>query len=143
MVVSPARANATGSGGFDNQVIPGQKEGTAQLIETLGLGAVAERKREVRDLVEEAFARQGRLWQEWRDNLTKVSQPDDAMRIAELILEEAAHVIRPPRTIKLFEDIPRRGSHPGPGLPGAASGSCSAVSTSTRTIPTAGCRCRR
>jgi len=39
-----------------NQVIPGQEEGNARLIETLDIGAVAEKKKEVRDLVEEAFA---------------------------------------------------------------------------------------
>ncbi|NJM55928.1 MAG: UDP-N-acetylglucosamine--LPS N-acetylglucosamine transferase, partial [Verrucomicrobiae bacterium] len=38
-----------------NQVIPGQEEGNALLIQKLGLGAVAERNREVPEIVEEAF----------------------------------------------------------------------------------------
>ena len=39
-----------------NQVIPGQEEGNAELISRGGLGAVAERNREVAELVENAFA---------------------------------------------------------------------------------------
>jgi processive 1,2-diacylglycerol beta-glucosyltransferase len=89
-----------------NQVIPGQEEGNAALIETLKIGAVAEKGREVRDLVEEAFAHKSRLWQEWRDNLQKVSRPDAAMRIAELILEQSTHSEHSPRTLKLFENQP-------------------------------------
>jgi processive 1,2-diacylglycerol beta-glucosyltransferase len=55
-----------------NQVIPGQEEGNARLIEKLGVGAVAEGSKKVRDLVEEAFAHKSRRWQEWCDNLDKV-----------------------------------------------------------------------
>ena len=94
-----------------NQVIPGQEEGNARLVRRLGVGAVAEKGKELRDLVEEAFAHRSRKWQDWRDNLDKVSQPDAAIRIAELVLEEANHVnhrLAPPR---LFEPPPRR--HPG------------------------------
>jgi len=61
-----------------NQVIPGQEEGNARLIRKLGVGAVAEGGKEVRDLVEAAFAHKGRLWQEWSDNLQKVSRPDSS-----------------------------------------------------------------
>ena len=74
-----------------NQVIPGQEEGNAHLIKKLGVGAVAERSKEVRDLVEEAFAHKSRQWQEWRDNLDKVSRSDATLRIAALVLEEAGH----------------------------------------------------
>jgi UDP-N-acetylglucosamine:LPS N-acetylglucosamine transferase len=86
-----------------NQVIPGQEEGNARLIEKLGAGAVAEGSREVRDLVEEAFAHKSRQWQEWSDNLAKISRPDAAVRIAELILEEAGHATGWPAPLKLFE----------------------------------------
>jgi UDP-N-acetylglucosamine:LPS N-acetylglucosamine transferase len=86
-----------------NQVIPGQEEGNARLIETLDVGAVAEKGKEVRDLVEEAFAHKARRWQTWRDNLEKVSRPDAAVRIAELVLEESSHAGPAPRTLKLFE----------------------------------------
>ena len=39
-----------------NQVIPGQEEGNAELISRSSLGAIAERNREVAELVENAFA---------------------------------------------------------------------------------------
>jgi UDP-N-acetylglucosamine:LPS N-acetylglucosamine transferase/histidinol phosphatase-like PHP family hydrolase len=103
-----------------NQVIPGQEEGNARLIESLEVGAVAEHKKEVRELVEHAFGHHGRIWQSWRDNLEKVSRPDAPLRIAELILEQANRGTGAPRTVKLFgaSDRPPAGS--GPGLPRAA-----------------------
>ena len=65
--------------------------------------------------MEEAFAHKSRQWQEWRDNLDKVSQPDAALRIAELILEEAGHASGWPAPLKLFEGVRGRsqanGSH--------------------------------
>jgi processive 1,2-diacylglycerol beta-glucosyltransferase len=88
-----------------NQVIPGQEEGNARLVRKLRVGAVAEKGKEVRDLVEEVFAHRSRKWQEWRDNLERVSQPDAAIRIAELLLEEANHRPAPPR---LFQPAPGR-----------------------------------
>jgi UDP-N-acetylglucosamine:LPS N-acetylglucosamine transferase len=100
-----------------NQVIPGQEEGNARLIEKLDVGAVAEGGKEVRDLVEEAFAHHSRQWEEWRKNLEKVSRPDAALRIAELILAEAEHVSRPPRTLKLFENATDGGRKPRPASP--------------------------
>jgi UDP-N-acetylglucosamine:LPS N-acetylglucosamine transferase len=90
-----------------NQVIPGQEEGNAQLVRKLGVGAVAEKKREVCEWVEEAFAHKNRLWQEWRQNLEHVSRPDAAVRIAELILEEARRAGSSAGAIKLFEETPR------------------------------------
>jgi hypothetical protein len=45
-----------------NQVIPGQEEGNAELIETLDIGAVARNKKEVRELVEEGFTRKTRIY---------------------------------------------------------------------------------
>ena len=71
-----------------NQIIPGQEEGNARLIQQLGLGAVADRNRDVPGILLDAFAKNGRLWREWRANLAKVSRPDAALRIAELVLDE-------------------------------------------------------
>ncbi len=85
-----------------NQVIPGQEEGNARLITENGLGAVAERNREVPDLVKEAFAHKGRLWQEWRRNLTRLSRPDAALRLAELVLAECEATDPTRKQIKLF-----------------------------------------
>ena len=103
-----------------NQVIPGQEEGNARLIEKLGVGAVVNRNRELRDLVEEVFAHKSRQWQEWRLELAKVSQPDAAVRIAELILEEASHAATGPRPLRLFENAPRRCEAKAPGLSSAS-----------------------
>jgi len=103
-----------------NQVIPGQEEGNARLIETLGIGAVAEKGKEVRDLVEEAFAHKGRQWQQWRENLEKVSQPEAALRIAELILAESRHAGPALRTLKLFGSAGEQRPASGPGLPQAS-----------------------
>jgi UDP-N-acetylglucosamine:LPS N-acetylglucosamine transferase len=69
-----------------NQVIPGQEEGNARLIESLEAGAVASKRSRLADLVQEAFANNGRVWQQWRDNLKRVSRPDSALRIADLVL---------------------------------------------------------
>lgn len=99
-----------------NQVIPGQEEGNACLLEALDVGAIAESGKEVRDLVQEAFAHKARLWQQWRENLEKVSQPDAALRIAELVLEESNHANSAHRPLNLFAPSPARQDPPGPNL---------------------------
>jgi processive 1,2-diacylglycerol beta-glucosyltransferase len=86
-----------------NQVIPGQEEGNAQLISEYKLGAIAERNREVPELVEEAFANKAKQWQEWRKNLKNISRPDAALRLAELVLEECEHIDPTRKKVKLFE----------------------------------------
>ena len=69
-----------------NQVIPGQEEGNAELIEQLGAGAVARRVGEVPDLVARALANGFSELRQWRMNLKQSSRPDSALRIAELVL---------------------------------------------------------
>ena len=91
-----------------NQVIPGQEEGNAELISAGGLGAVAERNREVAELVENAFASRARQWNEWRRNLKRVSKPDAAERIAELILSECDQGNSDRKAVKLFDAAPER-----------------------------------
>ena len=106
-----------------NQVIPGQEEGNAELIWRYHLGAIGGKNREVAELVEKAFAKRAALWSEWRENLKKISQPDAALRIAELILSEADHDAPGRKRSRLFETTPDRvmraaprpngdGSHP-------------------------------
>lgn len=95
-----------------NQVIPGQEEGNAELIWRCGLGAIAEKNREVADLVENAFAKHAAQWTEWRKNLRKVSQPDAALRIGELVLAEAGHDRPGRKAVKLFETAPDRVMRP-------------------------------
>ena len=91
-----------------NQVIPGQEEGNAELVWRYHLGAIGEKNREVAELVEKAFAKRAALWSEWRENLKKISRPDAALRIAELILSEADHDAPDRKGVKLFETAPDR-----------------------------------
>jgi predicted metal-dependent phosphoesterase TrpH len=91
-----------------NQVIPGQEEGNAQLIEKFKLGAVVEKNREVAECVEKAFAKRALLWSEWRENLNRISRPDAALRIAELILGESDPGNSSRKCVKLFEPAPDR-----------------------------------
>ncbi len=86
-----------------NQVIPGQEEGNARLLEALEIGAVVERGKEVRHMIEDVFAHQGRRWKEWKENLAKVSRPDAALRIAELVLEQTLPATTAHRALKPFE----------------------------------------
>jgi len=99
-----------------NQVIPGQEEGNAELIWRCGLGAIAEKNREVAELVEHAFAKHASKWTEWRENLKRLSQPDAALRIGELILGEARHDKAGRKAIKLFDPSPDRVMRPAPAI---------------------------
>ena len=91
-----------------NQVIPGQEEGNARLITEFGLGAVAERNREVPELVTEAFEHKAKIWLEWRRNLARMSRPDAAMRLAELVLEKCEAPDPTRKSIPLFSQVPVR-----------------------------------
>jgi UDP-N-acetylglucosamine:LPS N-acetylglucosamine transferase len=106
-----------------NQVIPGQEEGNAELIWRFGLGAIAEKNREVAELVEDAFAKKAAQWSDWRENLRKMSRPDAALRIAELILAESKHDHPGRRPVKLFNRAPERVMRPVAPLNGKGNGS--------------------
>jgi processive 1,2-diacylglycerol beta-glucosyltransferase len=84
-----------------NQVIPGQEEGNARLIEMLGAGVVATNMKEIPELVEKAFANGAHQWLKWRTNLEKARRPDSAARIADLILRTCAKPV--PRTAVLAQ----------------------------------------
>jgi hypothetical protein len=105
-----------------NQVIPGQEEGNAELITKFNLGAVVEKNKEVAGAVELAFEKRATLWHEWRRNLKKISRPDAALRIGELILEAADHDQPGRKAVKLFETAPDRVMRPAPanGIPHSA-----------------------
>ncbi len=99
-----------------NQVIPGQEEGNARLVEELGIGVVAEGKKEVARRVREALADDGKLWHQWRARLEELSAPDASLRIARLVLEEgdrANQCVRP-------ETLPARRNGNGAGAAAAA-----------------------
>jgi processive 1,2-diacylglycerol beta-glucosyltransferase len=91
-----------------NKVISGQHEGNAALIEKFNLGTVVDRNREIAEAVELAFGKQAVLWNEWRKNLKKLSRPDAALRIGELVLESAGHELPDRKAVKLFETTPDR-----------------------------------
>jgi len=97
-----------------NQVIPGQEEGNAELITRFNLGAVVEKNKEVAEAVHLAFEKRATLWHEWRRNLKKISRPDAALRIGELILEAADHELPGRKAVKLFETAPDRVMRPVP-----------------------------
>lgn len=71
-----------------NQIIPGQEEGNARLIEELGIGAVAEKRKEVARWVQQAMEDGGALWRRWRQRLQEISRPDSALNLARRVLEQ-------------------------------------------------------
>jgi UDP-N-acetylglucosamine:LPS N-acetylglucosamine transferase len=99
-----------------NQVIPGQEEGNAELIQKNKIGMVAEGGKEMVRSVAEAFAHKGRLWQQWRANLERISNPDASLRIADLILDQCGAGNRGYRTVKLFDGAPARSNGSGPAI---------------------------
>lgn len=70
-----------------NQIIPGQEEGNARLIQQLEIGRICEEPAEAAKVIETAFKKGGAEWLAWRKNLRRVSRPDAAFKIAELALE--------------------------------------------------------
>lgn len=80
-----------------NRIIPGQEEGNARLVVSLGVGAVAMRDDDVVALVQNAFADDAKLWHFWKLAITRHSQPDAALRIARLVLEKIDQTDANPR----------------------------------------------
>lgn len=95
-----------------NQVIPGQEEGNAQLIELLGIGSIATKKKQLARKVREAMANGGALWQAWRNRIERISRPDASLRIARFVLEECEKANQCDRPEKLHS--PRNGNHQPP-----------------------------
>jgi processive 1,2-diacylglycerol beta-glucosyltransferase len=69
-----------------SQVVPGQEEGNAELLRRHGAGAVATTPLEIVGTLQRAFADDGGLWQEWRDNLRRLARPAAARDIAARVL---------------------------------------------------------
>jgi UDP-N-acetylglucosamine:LPS N-acetylglucosamine transferase/predicted metal-dependent phosphoesterase TrpH len=69
-----------------NQVIHGQEDGNARLVQQNDIGVVAGKNRKVTEWVAKIFASDGRIWRCWRQNLSRLSKPDASIRIAELAL---------------------------------------------------------
>lgn len=72
-----------------NQVLPGQEEGNARLVEDVGLGRVATEDAQVVATVRQAAGDRGKLWGDWRRALEEHSRPDAALRIADFVLRES------------------------------------------------------
>ncbi len=91
-----------------SKVTSGEHEKNAAFIKKFNLGAVVDRNREIAEAVELAFEQRAGLWNEWRRNLKKISRPDSARRIGDIILEAAGE--KPPErgAVHLFEDKPDR-----------------------------------
>ena len=69
-----------------SQIVPGQEEGNARLIEETRSGVVATTPEAIIAAVERAFAEDGRLWHEWSANISRLSRPRASFEIAELLL---------------------------------------------------------
>ena len=69
-----------------NQVVPGQEEGNARLIEETHSGVVASTPRAIIATVQEAFADDARQWREWSENISRLSRPAASLEIAEFLL---------------------------------------------------------
>ena len=87
-----------------NQVIPGQEEGNARLVEQAGVGIVTQKEKHLAAAVEEVFAHKSRLWSEWHCNIQMAGHPDAALKVAELVLSESRRGSGAPRPVRLFED---------------------------------------
>ena len=71
-----------------NQVLPGQEEGNARLIELLGIGGIAADDARLLQLVRSSFESNGELWSKWKKASLQHSRPGASLRIAEFILQE-------------------------------------------------------
>jgi UDP-N-acetylglucosamine:LPS N-acetylglucosamine transferase len=83
-----------------NQMIPGQEEGNARLVEQLDVGQIAEKNKDVARAVSKAFAKDAKIWRQWKKNLARLGKPDASVRIAELILAECDRDDRPRKKSK-------------------------------------------
>lgn len=72
-----------------NQVLPGQEEGNANLVELLGVGAIATDDLSLLKLARRALELESNLWSGWKRSIQKHSRPDASLRIAEFILLES------------------------------------------------------
>lgn len=69
-----------------SQIVPGQEEGNARLMEESRSGVVATTPPAIIAAVERAFADEAKLWHEWSANISQISRPQAPLEIAELLL---------------------------------------------------------
>lgn len=70
-------------------VVPGQEEGNAQLLFQNNCGALCPTPDALAAKIEQLFAADAVGWRAWEQNITRLSKPDAALRIARFVLEEA------------------------------------------------------
>ena len=68
-----------------NQIVPGQETGNARLIKGTHSGVIATTPESIVGAVREAFADDGRLWNEWATNISRLSRPRASLEIAEFL----------------------------------------------------------
>ena len=124
-----------------NQIIPGQEEGNARLIVELGVGTIAQGRKDITRKVRHAMAKGGKLWLEWRRRLEELSRPDASLRVARFVLNECDRANRSAQRRKPspLGATPTRLPPPRrrwPPTTSGARGPCSAISTFTPTTPT-------
>jgi processive 1,2-diacylglycerol beta-glucosyltransferase len=78
-----------------NQIVPGQEEGNYELLRRHGVGALAETPDAIIRELRLAFAHQGRVWNDWRAALARLTRPDAARDIASHVLAHAASAEEP------------------------------------------------
>jgi processive 1,2-diacylglycerol beta-glucosyltransferase len=71
------------------QVVPGQEEGNARLLFENGCGALCSTPEVIAHKIEELVADNGRVWNEWHDNISKLSRPDAALRQVEWLMKSS------------------------------------------------------
>ena len=69
-----------------SQIVPGQEEGNARLLEETRSGVVATTPEAILAAVDRAYADDARLWREWSENISRLSRPRASLEIAELLL---------------------------------------------------------
>ncbi|MGH8048804.1 MAG: MGDG synthase family glycosyltransferase [Chthoniobacterales bacterium] len=71
-----------------SQVVPGQEEGNARLIDEAGAGKIAVTPAAISTAVGEAFRDGGTVWSRWHDAAIKLGRPNASREIAEWILSD-------------------------------------------------------
>ncbi len=72
------------------QVVPGQEEGNARLLVENQCGAIRETPEAIAETIRNLSANNAAQWRDWEANITKISRPDAAVKIAQSILAEIA-----------------------------------------------------
>lgn len=85
-----------------NQVLPGQEEGNARLVEDLGLGTVAADDAAVVATVRRVATDGGKTWKRWRLGMAQHGRPDAARHVARFVLHDP-RLPEPKRTGGLWQ----------------------------------------